>query len=66
MKLFVTFGCYSHPALPVLFVLDQVESAVLVNEAVAAVGERAVGAPLLLQLEGRATLVARVGLVLLE
>ena len=61
----VPFGCcYSHPALPVLFVLDQVERAVVVDEAVAAV-RGAVGAPLLLQLEGGAAVVARVGLVFL-
>ena len=59
----VSFG-YSHPALPVLFVLDQVECAVLVDEAVAAVG-RAVGAPLLLELEGGVPVVAGVGLVFL-
>ena len=56
---------YSHPALPVLFVLDQVEGAVRVDEAVAAVGG-AVGAGLLLQLKGGPPLVAGVGLVVLE
>ena len=58
-------SCHLHPALSVLFVLDEVEGAVLVDEAVAAV-RGPVRAPLLLQLEGGAPVVPRVRLVLLQ
>ena len=58
-------SCHSHPARSVLFVLDEVEGAVRVDEAVAAV-RGAVRAPLLLQLEGGTPVVPRVRLVLLQ